>query len=64
MPLFFGLFVYCLSVVPLKDIEDAEGDRAFGIRNLYLQYENRLPLFSLAGLTADLVWIYASRRKP
>ncbi len=58
MPLFFGLFIYCLSVVPLKDIEDAEGDQAFGIRNLYLQYENRLPLFSLAGLTADLMWIY------
>jgi len=57
LPLFFGLFIYCLSVVPLKDIEDAEGDRAVGIRNLYLQYENRLPLFSLAGLTADLVWI-------
>ncbi|MCX5819959.1 MAG: UbiA family prenyltransferase [Deltaproteobacteria bacterium] len=54
---FFGLFVYCISVVPLKDIEDAEGDRAFGIRNLYLSWGSRLPLFSLAGLTADLVWI-------
>jgi geranylgeranylglycerol-phosphate geranylgeranyltransferase len=59
LPLFFGLFVYCLSVVPLKDIEDAEGDRAFGVRNLYLRYGSRLLLFSLAGLVADLVWICA-----
>ncbi len=57
LPLFFGLFVYCISIVPLKDIEDAEGDRAFGIRNLYLSWGSKLPLFSLAGLTADLVWI-------
>ena len=59
LPLFFGLFVYCISVVPLKDIEDAEGDRAFGVRNLYLFYGSRLLLFSLAGLVADLVWICA-----
>ncbi|MCE5264278.1 MAG: UbiA family prenyltransferase [Deltaproteobacteria bacterium] len=54
---FVALFVYCLCVVPLKDIEDAEGDRAFGIRNLHLAWGDRLPLFSLAGLTLDLVWI-------
>jgi len=58
LPLFFGLFVYCLSVVPLKDIEDVEGDQAFGVRNLYLHYGSRLLLFSLAGLTADLFWIF------
>ncbi len=57
---FVALFVYCISVVPLKDIEDAEGDRAFGIRNLHLSWGDRLPLFSLAGLTLDLVWIYAA----
>lgn len=59
LPLFFGLFIYCLSVVPLKDIEDAEGDRAFGINNLYLCYGKRLTLFTLAGVVADLLWFYA-----
>lgn len=58
LPLFFGLFVYCLSVVPLKDIEDAEGDRVCGIRNLYLYYGSRLTMFSVVGLIADLVWIF------
>jgi 4-hydroxybenzoate polyprenyltransferase len=58
LPLFFGLFLYCLSVVPLKDIEDTEGDRACGIRNLYLYYGSRLTMFSITGLIADLVWIF------
>jgi 4-hydroxybenzoate polyprenyltransferase len=57
LPLFFGLFVYCVSVVPLKDIEDTKGDRASGFRNLYLHWGNKLLLFSFVGLAADLVWI-------
>jgi len=57
---FVALFLYCISVVPVKDIEDAEGDRAFGIRNLHLAWGDRLPLISLAGLTLDLVWIGAA----
>lgn len=56
LSLFFGLFIYCLSVVPLKDIEDAEGDQAFGVSNLYFRYGNKLLLFSLAGLAANLIW--------
>jgi 4-hydroxybenzoate polyprenyltransferase len=59
LPFFFSLFVYCVSVVPLKDIEDAEGDRVFGIRNFYLRWGSRLLQFSLAGLAANLVWICA-----
>ena len=57
---FVALFVYCMCVVPLKDIEDAEGDRAFGIRNLHLAWGDKLPLISLAGLTLDLVWVGAA----
>lgn len=57
LPLFFGLFFYCMSVVPLKDIEDAEGDRAFGILNLYLHYGDKLPQFSVVALIANLVLV-------
>lgn len=56
---FIGLFIYCLSVVPLKDIEDAEGDQAFGIHNLYGRHGKKLLLFSLAGLAANLIWFRA-----
>ena len=59
MPLFIGLFFYCMCVVPLKDIEDAEGDRASGIDNLYLLWGDKLPLFSFAGLAGGLLWIFA-----
>jgi len=57
VPLFIGLFFFCICVVPLKDIEDAEGDRSFGIRNFYLFWGSKLVLFSLVGLSIDLVWI-------
>jgi len=57
VPLFVSLFFFCICVVPLKDIEDAGGDRAYGIRNFYLSWGSKLLLFSLVGLAIDLVWI-------
>ena len=47
---FASLFIYCLSVIPLKDIEDKRGD---GDWNLYTKYGSRLPFYALAGLAAD-----------
>lgn len=59
IPVFCGLFFYCICVVPLKDIEDAEGDRASGISNFYLSWGSRLQLFSFAGLSCGLLLIFA-----
>lgn len=55
VPFFLVMFVYCLSVVPLKDIEDAEGDRLHGMGNLFERHGARLPLLSATGLVIDAV---------
>lgn len=47
---FLALFVYCLAIIPLKDIEDERGD---GDWNLYAKYGARLPYYALAGLLID-----------
>lgn len=45
------IFFYCLCMVPLKDIEDVEGDAQFNSDNWATIYgEKRLVLTSLAGL--------------
>ena len=54
-PFFLVLFVYCVSVVILKDIEDVRGDVRFGMENLFHRYGRRLLVISLAGLGADLL---------
>lgn len=59
LPFFAVLFVYCLSVIVLKDIQDADGDHAFGLQNVYVSLGSRLLVVSLAGLAlaaAVLVW--------
>jgi|ETNmetMinimDraft_26_1059896.scaffolds.fasta_scaffold63403_1 4-hydroxybenzoate polyprenyltransferase len=52
---FVMLYVFCLSVVPLKDITDVDGDTRAGIDNLYHRYGRRLLIVCLLGLTVDAV---------
>jgi len=54
-PFFLVLFLYCVSVVLLKDIEDVRGDVRFGMDNLFHRYGPRLLVISMAGLGADLL---------
>ncbi|MBI9076199.1 MAG: UbiA family prenyltransferase [Desulfatibacillum sp.] len=51
---FVSLFIYCLSIIPLKDIEDMRGD---GDWNLYTKYGGKLPYYALAGLVANALII-------
>ena len=55
MPFFFILFVFCLSIVPLKDIEDIHGDIRFGIQNLFHTFGRRLLIISIVGFLIDAV---------
>ncbi len=54
VPIFAVGFLFCLSVVPLKDITDAEGDSRSGYQNFYLWCGRRLPWLSVAGLIVSL----------
>lgn len=51
---FACLFLYCLSIIPLKDIEDTRGD---GKWNLYSKYGKSLPDYALTGLFANVILI-------
>jgi 4-hydroxybenzoate polyprenyltransferase len=52
------IFLFCLSIVPLKDIEDVEGDQLHGSRNhLALLGMNRLLTVSIVGLIAAMVLV-------
>lgn len=56
---FAGLLLFCLAVIPLKDIEDEEGDVAEECGNWAARLgSGRLLLLSAAGLTLDLL-LYA-----
>lgn len=48
------LFGLCLAVVPLKDVEDASGDAAYGIHNLYMRYGNTLLIGAAVGVSSIL----------
>jgi len=52
------LFLYCLSIVPLKDIEDMEGDVKSGIENLFARFGKKLLYFSLCGLLLGLLTVF------
>jgi len=53
---FVALFIFCLAVIPLKDIEDIKGDTQHRCQNWYDKLgENRLLSFSLGGLFFDLL---------
>jgi len=52
------IFLFCLSVVPLKDIEDVEGDLLHGSKNLLaLVGPDRLLALSVAGLAAAIALV-------
>ena len=55
IPFFVAIFLYCLSVVPLKEIEEVEEDKRSGYGNLYSRYGERLLIYSLCGLSLVLL---------
>jgi len=52
------LFFYALSIVPMKDIEDMEGDVRSGIENLFARFGKKLLCFSIFGLVMDLLIVF------
>jgi 4-hydroxybenzoate polyprenyltransferase len=50
LPFFMTLYLYCLFVIPLKQIEEEKEDITFQAPNLYLTYGKGLLLFSAGGL--------------
>jgi 4-hydroxybenzoate polyprenyltransferase len=55
---FVGLFLFCLSVVPLKKIEEVEEDKENGYRNLYSEFGLLLLIWPLCGLSLILLMVY------
>jgi len=55
---FIVLFLYCLSIVPLKDIEDIDGDVKSEVGNLFAKFGNHLLTFSVTGLILDCVMVF------
>jgi len=55
--LFTVLFLFCLSIVPLKKIEEVEEDRKTGDRNLYSEWGVLLLIWPLSGLLLGLILI-------
>lgn len=58
VPFFIVLFLYCLSVVPLKEIEEVEEDARGGYQNLFSIFGERLLVFSICGLFADILLVF------
>jgi len=57
IPFFVVLFLYCLSVVPLKEIEEVEEDERSGYHNLYARFGERILVYSLCGLSLVLLLV-------
>ena len=55
---FAVLFLFCLSVVPLKKIEEVEEDRKTGYSNLYSKWGLLLLIWPLFGLLLELILIF------
>lgn len=55
---FAGLFLFCLSVVPLKKIEEVEEDKKSGHRNLYSEFGLLFLIWPLCGLSLVLLLVY------
>ncbi|MBU2488853.1 MAG: UbiA family prenyltransferase [Proteobacteria bacterium] len=53
--LFLCVFIFCTSVVPLKDIGDEAGDIRAGEVNLHQRYGKHLPVFTLTGLAVVIL---------
>ena len=59
------IFLFCLSIVPLKDIEDIEGDQLHGSRNfLALLGMSRLLSVSLTGLFVAIALVILGELNP
>lgn len=56
IPFFTALYVYCLFVIPLKQIEEKKEDRKENNKNLYIQLGHRLLYISITCLALNL-WV-------
>lgn len=57
VPFFTGLFFYCLSIIPFKDIEDSAGDSHYDCKNWFKLLGKKLFIFSIFGLLFALAFI-------
>lgn len=55
IPFFVVLFLFCLSVVPLKKIEEVDEDERIGYRNLYSRFGIMILIWPLGGLSLVLL---------
>ena len=56
-PFFIALFLFCMSVIPLKDIEDVKGDVKHKIENWSDKFgQNKLINFSIISLIVSLIF--------
>jgi 4-hydroxybenzoate polyprenyltransferase len=55
IPFFVILFLFCLSVVPLKKIEEVDEDERSGYRNLYSRFGIMILIWPLGGLSLVLL---------
>lgn len=51
VPLFVILFLFCLSIVPLKKIEEVDEDKQSGYHNLYSKFGVKILIWPLSGLS-------------
>lgn len=54
IPFFVILFLFCLSVIPLKKIEEVDEDEISGYRNLYSKFGLMILLWPIGGLSLVL----------
>lgn len=54
IPFFVVLFLFCLSVIPLKKIEEVDEDEISGYRNLYSKFGLMILLWPIGGLSLVL----------
>ncbi|MCK4825879.1 UbiA family prenyltransferase [bacterium] len=58
IPFFVVLFLFCLSVVPLKKIEEVDEDERRGCRNLYSRFGIMILIWPLGGLSLVLLLLF------
>jgi 4-hydroxybenzoate polyprenyltransferase len=58
IPFFVILFLFCLSVVPLKKIEEVDEDERSGYRNLYSRFGIMILIWPLGGLSLVLLLLF------
>ena len=57
-PFFLTLLLYCLGIIPLKDIEDVKGDVKYGVRNLFSRFQEKLLIICIFILLVNVFFIY------